>query len=205
MGFAVARAAEHRGAEVTLISGPTHLADPMNVTTIRVRTAEEMAGHVFQQMENADVIIKSAAVSDYGPKESEAHKIKKGKNELVLHLQQNEDILKVLGQKSIRFWWDLQPKPKIWKKTPPKNWLKKTLISLRAIWWGRRIPDLSPIPTRLRFSLKTAPPNHYPQWKNWRSPTYCLIGLPPRCCALQKLRKAQKTSNNGSQWHQVLK
>jgi phosphopantothenoylcysteine decarboxylase/phosphopantothenate--cysteine ligase len=99
MGFAVARAAEHRGAEVTLISGPTHLADPMNVTTIRVRTAEEMAGHVFQQMENADVIIKSAAVSDYGPKESEAHKIKKGKNELVLHLQQNEDILKVLGQK----------------------------------------------------------------------------------------------------------
>jgi len=99
MGFAVARAAEHRGAEVTLISGPTHLADPMNVTTIRVRTAEEMAGHVFQQMGNADVIIKSAAVSDYGPKESEAHKIKKGKNELVLHLQQNEDILKVLGQK----------------------------------------------------------------------------------------------------------
>ncbi len=99
MGFAVARVAEHRGAEVTLISGPTHLADPMNVTTIRVRTAEEMAGHVFQQMGNADVIIKSAAVSDYGPKESEAHKIKKGKNELVLHLQQNEDILKVLGQK----------------------------------------------------------------------------------------------------------
>ncbi|MCK4986438.1 MAG: bifunctional phosphopantothenoylcysteine decarboxylase/phosphopantothenate--cysteine ligase CoaBC, partial [Desulfobacterales bacterium] len=99
MGFAVARAAEHRGAEVTLISGPTHLADPMNVTTIRVRTAEEMAGHVFQQMGNADVIIKSAAVSDYGPKESEAHKIKKSKNELVLHLQQNEDILKVLGQK----------------------------------------------------------------------------------------------------------
>jgi phosphopantothenoylcysteine decarboxylase/phosphopantothenate--cysteine ligase len=99
MGFAVARAAEHRGAEVTLISGPTHLADLMNVTTIRVRTAEEMADHVFQQMENADVIIKSAAVSDYGPKESEAHKIKKGKNELVLHLQQNEDILKVLGQK----------------------------------------------------------------------------------------------------------
>jgi phosphopantothenoylcysteine decarboxylase/phosphopantothenate--cysteine ligase len=99
MGFAVARAAEHRGAEVTLISGPTHLADPMNVTTIRVRTADEMAHQVFQLMENAEVIIKSAAVSDYRPKESKTHKIKKGKGEMVLRLQQNKDILKTLGQK----------------------------------------------------------------------------------------------------------
>jgi phosphopantothenoylcysteine decarboxylase/phosphopantothenate--cysteine ligase len=99
MGFAVARAAEHRGAEVTLISGPTHLVDPMNVTTIRVRTAEEMAHQVYQLMGNADVIIKSAAVSDYRPKETKSHKIKKGKNEMVLRLQQNEDILKTLGKK----------------------------------------------------------------------------------------------------------
>jgi phosphopantothenoylcysteine decarboxylase/phosphopantothenate--cysteine ligase len=99
MGFAVARAAEHRGAEVTLISGPTHLADPMNVTTIRVRTAEEMAHQVFQLMENADVIIKSAAVSDYRPKESKIHKIKKAKSEMVLRLQQNKDILRELGRK----------------------------------------------------------------------------------------------------------
>jgi phosphopantothenoylcysteine decarboxylase/phosphopantothenate--cysteine ligase len=99
MGFAVARAAEYRGAEVILISGPTPLPDPMNVTTIRVRTADEMAHEVFQHMENADVIIKTAAVSDYRPQESQAHKIKKNKNELVLRLQQNQDILKVLGQK----------------------------------------------------------------------------------------------------------
>ena len=99
MGFAVARAAEHRGAEVTLISGPTHLADPMNVTMIRVRTAKEMADSVFQHMENAEVIIKSAAVSDYGPKENKAHKIKKGQDELVLRLKQNKDILKALGRK----------------------------------------------------------------------------------------------------------
>jgi phosphopantothenoylcysteine decarboxylase/phosphopantothenate--cysteine ligase len=99
MGFAVARAAEHRGAEVTLISGPTHLADPMRVTTIRVRTAEEMAHQVFRLMENAEVIIKSAAVSDYRPKQSKIHKIKKGKSEMVLRLQQNKDILKTLGQK----------------------------------------------------------------------------------------------------------
>jgi phosphopantothenoylcysteine decarboxylase/phosphopantothenate--cysteine ligase len=99
MGFAVAKAAEHRGAEVTLISGPTHLADPMRVTTIRVRTAEEMAHQVFRLMENAEVIIKSAAVSDYRPKQSKIHKIKKGKSEMVLRLQQNKDILKTLGQK----------------------------------------------------------------------------------------------------------
>ena len=99
MGFAIARAAAHRGAEVILISGPTHLADPMNVTTIRVHTAEEMADSVFQQMEDTDVIIKSAAVSDYGPPKSNAHKIKKGKNELVLRLQKNVDILKTLGRK----------------------------------------------------------------------------------------------------------
>lgn len=99
MGFAVARAAEHRGAEVILISGPTKLAGPMNVKTIRVRTAKEMADSVFQQMKNADVIIKSAAVSDFGPRENKAHKIKKGQAELVLRLKQNQDILKALGRK----------------------------------------------------------------------------------------------------------
>ena len=99
MGFAVARAAEHRGAEVTLISGPTQLADPMNVTMVRVHTAEEMAHQVFQRMENVDVIIKCAAVSDYRPKKSKSHKMKKGQSEMVLRLQQNEDILKTLGQK----------------------------------------------------------------------------------------------------------
>jgi phosphopantothenoylcysteine decarboxylase/phosphopantothenate--cysteine ligase len=98
MGFAIARAAEHRGAEVVLISGPTRLTDPINVTTIRVRTADEMAHAVFQQMNNADVIIKSAAVSDYRPEKTEAHKIKKKKNELVLRLQPTQDILKTLGQ-----------------------------------------------------------------------------------------------------------
>lgn len=99
MGFAIARAAEYRGAEVIMISGPTGLPDPLNVTTIRVRTADEMAQAVFQYMEDADVIIKTAAVSDYRPLESQAHKIKKDKNEWVLRLQQNQDILKLLGQK----------------------------------------------------------------------------------------------------------
>ena len=99
MGFAIARAAEHRGAEVVLISGPTGLRDPIHVTTIKVRTAAEMARAVFQQMDLADVIIKSAAVSDYRPEKTEAHKVKKGKNELVLRLQPTQDILKTLGER----------------------------------------------------------------------------------------------------------
>jgi phosphopantothenoylcysteine decarboxylase/phosphopantothenate--cysteine ligase len=99
MGFAIARAAEYRGAEVIMISGPTGLPDPLNVTTIRVSTADEMAQAVFQHMDDADVIIKTAAVSDYRPLESQAHKIKKNKNEWVLRLQQNQDILKLLGEK----------------------------------------------------------------------------------------------------------
>jgi len=99
MGFAIARAAEHRGAQVVLISGPTRLPDPINVITIRIRTADEMARAVFEQMNHADVIIKSAAVSDYRPEKTEAHKIKKKKDQLVLQLQPTQDILKVLGEK----------------------------------------------------------------------------------------------------------
>ncbi len=98
MGYAVARAAAQRGAEVTLITGPTHLPDPTNVTIIRVRTTDEMAKAVLEQFETADVVVKAAAVSDYGPQESAVHKIKKGKNEWVLSLKQNQDILKALGR-----------------------------------------------------------------------------------------------------------
>jgi len=99
MGFAIARAAEHRGAEVVLISGPTRLRDPINVATIRVRTADEMARAVFEQMDRADVIIKSAAVSDYRPKNTQARKIKKKENELILRLEPTQDILKTVGRK----------------------------------------------------------------------------------------------------------
>lgn len=99
MGYAVAIAAEHRGADVTLITGPTHLCDPLNVNTIKVHTADEMADAVFQRMEQADVIVKAAAVSDYGPRESAGHKIKKGNNEWVLRLKQNKDILNALGRR----------------------------------------------------------------------------------------------------------
>ena len=99
MGFAVAKAAEQRGAEVILITGPTHLLDPANILTIRVETADEMAEAVFKYMEQADIIIKTAAVSDYTPVEKSEQKIKKGDNEIVLSLKRTLDILKELGSR----------------------------------------------------------------------------------------------------------
>ncbi len=99
MGFALAQAAEYRGAEVILITGPSHLSDPFNVEVIRVRTAQEMAQAVFSSIEEADVIIKSAAVSDYKPKSMEPHKIKKEKDEIILELEKTTDILKEVGQR----------------------------------------------------------------------------------------------------------
>jgi len=99
MGFAVARAAEYRGGEVTLITGPTHLPDPNNVKIIRIQTAREMAQAVFENMEHSDIIIKTAAVSDYRPKDPATQKIKKEKGELVLYLERTQDILKEIGMK----------------------------------------------------------------------------------------------------------
>jgi phosphopantothenoylcysteine decarboxylase/phosphopantothenate--cysteine ligase len=98
MGFAVARAAEYRGGKVTLITGPTNLLDPNNVAVIRVNTAKEMALAVFENMENSDIIIKTAAVSDYRPKNHAEQKLKKEKDELVLSLERTQDILKEIGR-----------------------------------------------------------------------------------------------------------
>ena len=98
MGFAVARAAEYRGGRVTLITGPTNLLDPNNVAVIRVNTAKEMALAVFENMENSDIIIKTAAVSDYRPKDRAEQKLKKEKDELVLPLERTQDILKEIGR-----------------------------------------------------------------------------------------------------------
>ncbi|MCP4687390.1 MAG: phosphopantothenoylcysteine decarboxylase, partial [Desulfobacterales bacterium] len=101
MGYAIARAAEKRGGSVTLISGPTVLPDPINITTIRVTTAKEMADAVFERVEDAHIIIKTAAVSDYSPAEQAEHKIKKeAEGEApVLRMKKNQDILKAIGER----------------------------------------------------------------------------------------------------------
>lgn len=99
MGFSIAKAAAQRGASVTLVSGHSELPDPYHVKVIRVVSAQEMAEAVFDHFDHADVVIKTAAVSDYRPKVQAAHKIKKGSDEISLTLEKTQDILKELGKR----------------------------------------------------------------------------------------------------------
>lgn len=97
MGYAIAKEARDRGANVTLISGPTSLEDPIGVNLIRVKTNEEMLNAVKNNFNNQHIVIKSAAVADYKPKEYCNHKIKKTGEILNLELVKDKDILKELG------------------------------------------------------------------------------------------------------------
>lgn len=98
MGYAVARAARRRGAEVFLVSGPTELAPPPGVELVRVRSAEQMRQAVLELYPRMDVVIKAAAVADYRPRHCSADKIKKGKGTLALELEPTIDILETLGR-----------------------------------------------------------------------------------------------------------
>lgn len=98
MGFAVAQAANLRGASVTLISGPTGLSPSPGVTTIRVRSAAEMKETVMQQFGSTDIVIMAAAVSDYRPAQYSLQKIKKNSKDSALPLTPTEDILFSLGK-----------------------------------------------------------------------------------------------------------
>jgi phosphopantothenoylcysteine decarboxylase/phosphopantothenate--cysteine ligase len=94
MGFAVARAAQEAGADVTLVSGPVSLATPAGVARVNVRTAQEMFETVKKGAPACDVFISVAAVSDYRVKNPAQQKIKKANGrELVLQLEENPDIL----------------------------------------------------------------------------------------------------------------
>ena len=100
MGYALARMARRRGAEVLLISGPTALPTPYGVQRQNIQTAAEMHQAVMEtcENENVSVIIKSAAVSDFCPETTEAEKVKKDHAEFVLKLKQTPDILRELGK-----------------------------------------------------------------------------------------------------------
>jgi len=99
MGFAVARAASLRGAEVTLVTGPTDLQPLFGVHIVHVTTAAEMARAIFEQADSCDIIVKTAAVADYRPDRQESHKIKKDSAALTLKLEKTTDILKELGRR----------------------------------------------------------------------------------------------------------
>ena len=93
MGFAVAAAAWRRGAEVTLIAGPTSLATPYGVVRIDASTAADMHRAVLDQFDKATVLLMAAAVADFKPAHVAPEKLKKGSGRLVLELERTNDIL----------------------------------------------------------------------------------------------------------------
>lgn len=99
MGYAIAEEARDRGAEVVLISGPTSLDKPYGIKTIDIVTNDEMLKNVFDNFEDADIVIKAAAVADYKAKNYSTEKIKKGDSDLSIELVRDNDILKQLGEK----------------------------------------------------------------------------------------------------------
>ena len=98
MGYAVAKAAMLRGAEVTLVSGQTALTPPMFVDYVQITTAEEMYQAVTSRSDEQDIIIKAAAVADYRPKTVYDNKVKKQDGQMSIELERTRDILAYLGE-----------------------------------------------------------------------------------------------------------
>lgn len=98
MGYAIAERAANRGAEVVLVSGPTNLESPLFVKKIGVVSAKEMFEAVKSEYDDADIVIKAAAVADYRPKSVSSEKIKKFDGDSAIPLERTDDILKYLGE-----------------------------------------------------------------------------------------------------------
>lgn len=99
MGYAIAKMAADRGADVTLVSGPTNITPPANLKKlIKIQSAEEMYSAIIDNFDENQVIIKSAAVADYKPKTYSDKKIKKSNDDLVIELDRNKDIAYELGK-----------------------------------------------------------------------------------------------------------
>jgi phosphopantothenoylcysteine decarboxylase / phosphopantothenate---cysteine ligase len=99
MGFAVARVAARRGAEVVLVTGPVELPDPAGIRTVRVVTAEEMASAVEREADDIDLYVGAAAVSDFRPRTAASSKKKKSDEDEELTLTRTPDILAGLGKR----------------------------------------------------------------------------------------------------------
>ncbi len=102
MGYAVARAAASRGADVTLISGPVSIERPVGVRIVDVVTARDMFEAVTSMSAQQDLIVKAAAVADYRPVKAADEKIKKKSGDLSLDLERTDDILAYLGEHRTR-------------------------------------------------------------------------------------------------------
>ena len=99
MGYAIAKAAARRGAEVTLVSGPTALPRPGYMEIVDVESARDMFDAVTSRAPEMDIIIKAAAVADYRPADVAEDKIKKKDGDLSIPLERTQDILGTLGQR----------------------------------------------------------------------------------------------------------
>jgi phosphopantothenoylcysteine decarboxylase / phosphopantothenate---cysteine ligase len=99
MGYAIARQARLRGAQVTLVTGPTSLEFPCGVEVVRVESACEMRDAVLGRLETTDVVIKAAAVADYRPTLRFGSKVKKTAEALAIELERNPDILAEVGKR----------------------------------------------------------------------------------------------------------
>lgn len=100
MGLAIAEELYSRGADVTLIMGPSSISLPANgIRSVRVNTAEEMYNACTTQFDKSDIGIMAAAVADYTPVDVGVNKIKKNSDELIIELKKTKDILKSLGEK----------------------------------------------------------------------------------------------------------
>jgi phosphopantothenoylcysteine decarboxylase/phosphopantothenate--cysteine ligase len=100
MGLAIAEELYARGADVTLIMGPSSINLPVNgINSVRVNTAEEMYTACTKQFDKSDIGVMTAAVADYTPVKVASTKVKKNSDELVIELKKTKDILKSLGEK----------------------------------------------------------------------------------------------------------
>ena len=99
MGYSIAKEAIERGADVTLITGPTNLTPPQNLKKlVKIESAKDMYEAVLENLDENDVVIKSAAVADYKPKNYSNKKIKKSDDDLAIELDRNKDIAQEIGK-----------------------------------------------------------------------------------------------------------
>ena len=99
MGYSIAKEAIERGADVTLITGPTNLTPPQNLKKlVKIESAKDMYEAVLENLDGNDVVIKSAAVADYKPKNYSNKKIKKSDDDLIIELDRNKDIAQEIGK-----------------------------------------------------------------------------------------------------------
>ena len=165
MGFALAKEAAKRGANVSLISGPVDLDTPENVQRTNVSSATEMKKEIENKFDDIDVLIMSAAVADYQPVVSYKRKIKKSDDNMVIELKKTPDILKDLAKKKkkqIVIGFALETESEIknaYKKMKNKNLDAIVLNSLKDKGAGfgyntNKVTIITPL-EEMKFDLKT--------------------------------------------------